>query len=135
MPTRWPNPVQCGPYSFGVLESVDSALIATSSISAAGERFWCTSQCTRSTAVNGAVCANDADPKAAAMREKLMNLVIMICLYIETSSPAFQPDSLRRPPISGLLSYDWYTDHRADNVAGDHEFHTPVLLPSMRCVV
>ena len=41
----------------------------------------------------------------------------------------------RAPHHSGSLHWDPCADLRADHVAGDHEFHTPILLPSGRGVV
>lgn len=52
--------------------------------------------------------------------------------------PAAGPVSrmpFRAPHHSGSLHWDPCADIRADYVAGDYQFHTPVLLPAVRRVI
>src|SRR6185437_3012877 len=67
------------------------------------------------------------------MRIKMNDLVSMDDLL----SKQREPGSLETGLAIGseLLRCQRYADHRADDFAGDHEFHPPILLPPVRGIV
>ena len=58
-------------------------------------------------------------------------------LYPGTLEPDHKLPGPRVPKThySRLPGCDWRADHRANYLAGDHQFHTPILLPAGRGVI